>query len=561
MYILGTEIEPRQTALLGSARFVSIPYQWCVMSAAERRNVARTKLDKLAYIHIEPNNGGIVLNVSEGGLGFHSMAPVERNGPVRFSLKEQNRRIDICGELIWTDAIQKVGGLRFTTLTSEAREQIDDWAVQHETPTEEVRGSTLGAAFLRAFPGLSVRRFVPKFTSKDRRASVALLRTNVRLRMSGFSGGLATGLFISVLMTFIFLFSYAHREQFGESLIRLGQRLASKSATAPTSPQPQKALIAAPMSPVKASSTLLPLSTASPLPPDPKARETQRQHAVYAPASPRTKTATKKKPEVDPDVIVRLQPKTSSQPAKPNLPPMKNAVNRADVSAAPRHTPSGNTGEVASASSPASTAPASSTLTANPIANTVNASVPREPLGQVYAQSFAAGPALPLQRFFDLGKFKQQQLAQELSDRVAQLGIRASVVPKGHLWMNSYQVLAGPYVTVDEEKKIHSDLVTSGIKARPFERGSRGFAFQSGLTVGGAKLPVGEFTISWETYVTDAKVKFEKAGSVLATTDGKWISRPQKFQHNEYVYQNLGTNSRPLLEVHFAGLDRALVFR
>jgi hypothetical protein len=48
---------------------------------------------------------------------------------------------------------------------------------------------------------------------------------------------------------------------------------------------------------------------------------------------------------------------------------------------------------------------------------------------------------------------------------------------------------------------------------------------------------------------------------VLATTDGKWISRSQKFQHNEYVYQNLGTNSRPLLEVHFAGLDRALVFR
>ena len=262
------------------------------MSAAERRNVARTKLDKLAYIHIEPNNGGIVLNVSEGGLAFHSMAPVEKNGPVRFSLKEQNRRIDICGELIWTDAIQKVGGLRFTTLTSEAREQIDDWAVQHETPTEEVRGSTLGAAFLRAFPGLSVRRFVPKFTSKDRRASAALLGTNVRLRMSGFSGGLATGLFISVLMTFTFLFSYAHREQFGESLIRLGQRLVSKSAAEPTSPQPQKALIPAPIYAVKASSTLPALNTASPLPLDPKARDAQSQPVVYAPASPGTKATT-----------------------------------------------------------------------------------------------------------------------------------------------------------------------------------------------------------------------------------------------------------------------------
>jgi hypothetical protein len=531
------------------------------MSAAERRNVVRTKLDKLAYIHIEPNNGGIVLNVSEGGLGFHSMAPVEKNGPVRFSLKEQNRRIDICGELIWTDAIQKVGGLRFTTLTNEAREQIDDWAAQHETPTEELRGSTLGAAFLRAFPGLSVRRFVPGFTSKDRLPSVAILRTNVRLRMSGFSGGLATGLFISVLMTFIFLFSYAHREQFGESLIRLGQRLASKTAAEPTSPQPQQALIAAPIHPVNANSTLPPLSTTSTLPPDTKARDTQSQHVVYTPALRRTKTSTKKNSEVEPDVIVRLQPKTSSQPEKPNPQSMTKGLNRTDISAPSLRISPAKTGEVASASPLASTAPPSSTLTANPIAKPVNAPVPREPLGQVHAQSFAADPALPLQRFFDLGKFKQQQLAQELSDRVAQLGIRASVVPKGHLWMNSYQVLAGPYMTVDEEKKIHSDLVTSGIKARPFERGSRGFAFQSGLTVGGAKLPIGDFTISWETYVTEAKVKFEKAGSVLATTDGKWVTRPQKFQHNEYVYQNLGTNSRPLLEVHFAGLDRALVFR
>jgi hypothetical protein len=127
--------------------------------------------------------------------------------------------------------------------------------------------------------------------------------------------------------------------------------------------------------------------------------------------------------------------------------------------------------------------------------------------------------------------------------------------------MNSYQVLVGPYLTLDEEKKIHSDLASNGLKARPFERGSRGFAFRSGLTVTGSKLPVGDFTISWETYVEEAKVKFAQGGAVVATADGKWVTHPQKFAHNEYVYENLGGNSRPLLEVHFAGLDRALVFR
>jgi PilZ domain len=522
------------------------------MSATERRLVPRIKLEKLAYIHIEPNNGGIVLNVSGDGLAFHSMAPVEKNGMVRFSLKEQNRRIDVCGELIWTDEIQKIGGLRFTTLTNEAREQLDSWINEPE-PIEERRGSSLGAAFLRAFPSLRMRSLVPKLESRKR---LAPLKTKVRLKMSGFSGGLATGLLISLLTTFIFLFSYAHRQQFGETLIRLGQRLASKSPAGPTPLHPQQEAIADPIPPVKASSTLSPLRTPSPLPSGPKVRETQTQY--IAPQS--TKAAAKKNPEAEPDVIVRLQPKTSSQPAKLNPPPTTNTVNRAGVAPTPQHTSPANTGKVASGSSPASLGAPSSTPTRKPDASPVNTPVPREPIGQVHAQSFAADPALPLQKFFDLGKFKQQDVAQDLSDRVAKLGIRANVVNKRRLWMSSYQVLAGPYVTLDEEKKIHSDLVTNGINARPFERGSRGFAFRSVLSVGGSRLPVGDLDISWESYVAEAKVKFLQGSAVLATVDGKWVPHPEKFAHNEYVYENLGA-SRPLLEVHFAGLDRALVFR
>src|SRR5450759_4937613 len=97
------------------------------MVGPERRQSSRTTMEGLAYIHIEPDNGGIVLNVSEQGLCFQSIAPVERNGPFHFSLLEHNRSIDACGELVWTDETQKFGGLRFTTLTSEARGQITHW--------------------------------------------------------------------------------------------------------------------------------------------------------------------------------------------------------------------------------------------------------------------------------------------------------------------------------------------------------------------------------------------------------------------------------------------------
>jgi hypothetical protein len=38
------------------------------------------------------------------------------------------------------------------------------------------------------------------------------------------------------------------------------------------------------------------------------------------------------------------------------------------------------------------------------------------------------------------------------------------------------------------------------------------------------------------------------------------MKRPKKYSDNEYVYQTQPDGSRPLVEIHFAGLDRALVF-
>ena len=50
------------------------------MTGPERRQTPRTTLEKHAYINIEPNNGGIVLNASDEGLCFYSFDPVHKNG-------------------------------------------------------------------------------------------------------------------------------------------------------------------------------------------------------------------------------------------------------------------------------------------------------------------------------------------------------------------------------------------------------------------------------------------------------------------------------------------------
>jgi hypothetical protein len=127
--------------------------------------------------------------------------------------------------------------------------------------------------------------------------------------------------------------------------------------------------------------------------------------------------------------------------------------------------------------------------------------------------------------------------------------------------MTAYQVLVGPYDNEVAEKQISDGLLSHGYKPRPFERGTRDFAFRSKVTVDRSQLPTGDFTIAWESYIADAKVKFTQGHNLLATLDGKWVKRQAKFSQDEYVYRIQADGSRPLLEVHFAGMDRALVFR
>src|SRR5260370_39293606 len=124
----------------------------------------------------------MVLNVSGMGFFFHGMARGEKNAGFLFSLLEQNRRITACGELAWTDEIQKIGGVRFTTLTTDAHEQIQDWISQPAAPLEEHKTSTLGAVLLKAFPGFRVRRSEPK-TRFDFSSAFAAIVLQLRTRM------------------------------------------------------------------------------------------------------------------------------------------------------------------------------------------------------------------------------------------------------------------------------------------------------------------------------------------------------------------------------------------
>jgi hypothetical protein len=55
-------------------------------------------------------------------------------------------------------------------------------------------------------------------------------------------------------------------------------------------------------------------------------------------------------------------------------------------------------------------------------------------------------------------------------------------------------------------------------------------------------------------------VKFEKDGSVIGTTDGKWEKRDVKYRDDAIVYRKNPDGTRTLLEIRFAGMSEALVF-
>ena len=96
--------------------------------SSERRRAPRTRLAEIAYLGIGPENGGIVLDVSDGGLSFHAVSPVQPAESVRFLLSlKGHSRIEGSGEVVWTDEMKTVGGLKFTSLSAGAREHLDNW--------------------------------------------------------------------------------------------------------------------------------------------------------------------------------------------------------------------------------------------------------------------------------------------------------------------------------------------------------------------------------------------------------------------------------------------------
>jgi hypothetical protein len=116
------------------------------VKAADRRQSPRTKLVEIAYIGMGPENGGLVLDVSDGGLSFHAVAPVKPAETLHFLLSLRGHsRIEGSGQVVWTNETRTVCGLRFTSLSDGAREHLNNWTKQARMPAT-ARGKPVSPA-------------------------------------------------------------------------------------------------------------------------------------------------------------------------------------------------------------------------------------------------------------------------------------------------------------------------------------------------------------------------------------------------------------------------------
>lgn len=118
---------------MSSANSVSTPAQ------SRRRFHARRRIEGLIYVDLGPDNGAILIDLSEGGLCFQSVVPVslDENLLLKFKVPGESDPVEGHAAVAWLNESGKSGGLRFVELNSEARAQIRGFAGELAAPQPE----------------------------------------------------------------------------------------------------------------------------------------------------------------------------------------------------------------------------------------------------------------------------------------------------------------------------------------------------------------------------------------------------------------------------------------
>jgi TonB family protein len=104
----------------------------------DRRLHARQRIHSLSYVKMGDSNGGIVLNISEGGISVQAAAVLDPTEPVSMWLEipKLRERVEVTGEIAWLSASKKEAGLRFVDLPDSTLQHIRKWIAREAAPEQ-----------------------------------------------------------------------------------------------------------------------------------------------------------------------------------------------------------------------------------------------------------------------------------------------------------------------------------------------------------------------------------------------------------------------------------------
>jgi TonB family protein len=96
---------------------------------ADRRLHARRPIQSLAYVDLGEDNGGLVLNMGQGGMAVRSAVVLaeEHLPKIRFQMPHSMDWVEATGRIAWTGDARRMAGIEFLDLPLEAEAQIREW--------------------------------------------------------------------------------------------------------------------------------------------------------------------------------------------------------------------------------------------------------------------------------------------------------------------------------------------------------------------------------------------------------------------------------------------------
>src|ERR1700719_969886 len=88
----------------------------------------RQRVERLFYVDLGSDNGGFALNISEAGMTFQGIRPLQKDQviPIKYKLLG-NQCVETMAQVIWLNDLGKGGGVQFIELPEGSRHLIHQW--------------------------------------------------------------------------------------------------------------------------------------------------------------------------------------------------------------------------------------------------------------------------------------------------------------------------------------------------------------------------------------------------------------------------------------------------